>query len=56
MFCVDSEDGERIQLPLRDGEAQSGVQRDDHQSCTVSVDVHTLYFSQKHMSQQSVMK
>lgn len=42
--CVDSADGEGIQLSLCDGEAQSGVQRDDHQSCIVSVDVHTLYF------------
>lgn len=46
MFCVDSEDGEGIQLSLRDGEAQSGLQRDHHQSRIVSVDVHTLYFSQ----------
>lgn len=51
VLCVDSEDGERIQLPLRDGEAQSSVQRDDHQSCTVSADVHTLYL--KHASHQS---
>lgn len=46
VFCVDSEDGEGIQLPLCDGEAQSGVQRDHHQSCIVSVDFHTLYFCQ----------
>lgn len=44
VFCVDSEDGEGIQLSLCDGEAQSGVQGDHHQSCIVSVDVHTLYF------------
>lgn len=42
---VSSEDGEGVQLPLCDGEAQSGVQRDHHQSCVVSVDAHTLYFS-----------
>lgn len=31
------EDGERIQLSLRDGETKGGFQRDDHQPCTVSL-------------------
>lgn len=35
-WFVVSEDGEGIQLSLCDGKAQSGLQRDDHRSCTVS--------------------
>lgn len=36
-----SEDGERIQLSLRDGKAQSSFQRDDHQLCSVSAHLFT---------------